>query len=175
MGKPLAGFLNETGGHRIQRVSANERRGRVHSSTVTVAVLEGSRQKIIGIDDNDLTARWFSGTGKGGQHRNKHQTSVELTHIPTGLSRSSQTRSRETSMKDAREALEEAVAALVASEHGAAVNGTRNAQIGIGMRSDRRRTYRFQEDRVVDHLTGMSAKAGAFMRGRVDLLWPDPE
>lgn len=145
----------------------------MHSSTVTVAVLEGSERRFVGIDEADLQHRWFSGTGAGGQHRNKHQNSIELTHVPTGISRTAQTRSRENSMKVARDALEEAVAALAASEHGAAVNDVRSAQIGVGMRSDRRRTYRFQEDRVLDHLTGRSARAAAFMRGRIDALWPE--
>lgn len=122
--------------------------------------------------DCDLTYRWFSGTGKGGQHRNKHQNSVEITHVPTGLSRSAQTRSRETSMRDAKGELERAVMRFQTSGRHAAVNQLRSSQIGLGMRADKRRTWRMRDDQVVDDVTGRSTTFTRAMKGYIDDLWP---
>ena len=119
----------------------------------------------------DVSARWFSGTGAGGQHRNKHQNSVELVHLPTGLKRAAQTRSRETSMRAAWEALAAAVFERAAGQAARDENGIRSRQIGLGMRADKRRTWRFRDDRVIDDLTGLSASCAKVMRGHVDLLW----
>lgn len=170
--KPIAGLRHEAGGHRIQRVPRGERTGRVHSSTVTVSVLEDAGRTAFVLDDGDLRLRWFSGTGKGGQHRNRHMNSVEVIHVPTGVSRSAQTRSRETSLRDARSALETALA----QEHGrsaaAGVNAIRSGQIGSGERSDKRRTLRFRDDRVVDHVSGRSTTLTSFMKGDLEALWP---
>jgi peptide chain release factor 1 len=120
----------------------------------------------------DVGTRWFSGTGAGGQHRNKHQNSVELVHLPTGLKRTAQTRSRETSMRAAWDALATAVAEQAAGQAARDENGIRSRQIGLGMRADKRRTWRFRDDRVIDDLTGLSASCAKVMRGHVDLLWP---
>jgi len=174
--RAIPGFRNEAGGHRVQRIPPTERRGRVHSSTVTVAVIEGrpdvSRHAIA---ERDLKVRWFSGTGAGGQHRNKHQCSVELTHLPTGISRKAETRSRENSMRLAMESLQEAVSAGDAARDAARINTVRSGQIGLGMRADKRRTWRFRDDMVVDEVTGRSTSCSSAMRGRVDALWPDTE
>ncbi|MEO6217267.1 MAG: peptide chain release factor-like protein [Sphingomonas sp.] len=120
----------------------------------------------------DISARWFSGTGAGGQHRNKHQNSVELVHLPTGLKRAAQTRSRETSMRAAWDALAAAVSERAAGKAARDENGIRSRQIGLGMRADKRRTWRFRDDRVIDDLTGLSASCAKVMRGHVGLLWP---
>lgn len=169
----LTGFRHEAGIHRIQRIPPTERRGRVHTSTVTVSVLDSAAPTSMTIDPADLRIRWFSGTGKGGQHRNKHQTSVELIHAPSGLSRSAQTRSRETSMREALSSLQEAVSKASRLETAGGINASRTAQIGAGTRADqRRRIYRFREDRVSDLVTGREASCSRFMRGSIDLLWP---
>lgn len=174
--RAIPGFRNEAGGHRVQRIPPTERRGRVHSSTVTVAVIEG-RPDVArhAIAERDLKVRWFSGTGAGGQHRNKHQCSVELTHLPTGISRKAETRSRENSMRLAMESLQEAVSAGDAARDAARINTVRSGQIGLGMRADKRRTWRFRDDMVVDEVTGRSTSCSRAMRGRVDALWPDTE
>lgn len=122
--------------------------------------------------DADFALRWFSGTGKGGQHRNKHQNCVEATHTPTGLKRIGQSsRSRESNLLEAMTALR---ADLTAREqqraHGSA-NAVRKAQVGAGMRGDKRRTYRFQGDSVQDHFTGKRAKATQIMRGNIEAMW----
>lgn len=120
----------------------------------------------------DFTWRWFSGTGKGGQHRNKHQNCVEITHLPTGLKRTGQgSRSREANLLEADAAIN-ADLDRMAQMHGASSeNAIRKRQIGSGMRGDKRRTYRFQDDAVVDHFTGRKARASAFMRGDIEALW----
>lgn len=149
-----------------------ERRGRVHTSTITVSVLDGVMAEPEVLRREDVSARWFSGTGAGGQHRNKHQNSVELVHLPTGLKRTAQTRSRETSMRAAWDALASAVSERAAGQAARDENGIRSRQIGLGMRADKRRTWRFRDDRVIDDLTGLSASCAKVMRGHVDLLWP---
>ena len=102
------GLDNEPGGHRIQRVPPTERKGRVHTSTVTVAVLDPSIAQTA-IQDRDLRVEWYSGTGAGGQYRNKHQNSCRITHIPTGIQATAQCRSRENSYTEARAAIEQRV------------------------------------------------------------------
>ena len=124
------------------------------------------------LDDRDLRLRWFSGTGSGGQHRNKHQNCVELIHVPTGLSRSAQTRSRETSLREARSALEIALIEMQTSSEANTLNTVRSNQIGSGERSDKRRTLRFRDDRVTDHVTGKSTNLSSFMKGEIEVLWP---
>lgn len=94
-----------------------------------------------------------------------------MTHLPTGIVKTAQTRSRNNSEKLARAALEADLDQLVSEGHGRAVNGLRRAQVGSGQRGDKRRTYRFQEDAVTDHASGIRARASDVMEGRFDLLW----
>jgi len=164
------GLENEAGGHRIQRVPPTERRGRVHTSTVTVSVLDESDAER---PRDGFSVRWFSGTGKGGQYRNKHQNCCEVTHLASGLKRAgTSARSRVTNLRDAMTELEADLDRQVRSGEHRKRNEARRAQIGSGMRGDKRRTYRFQEDSVTDHVTGKRARASAVMRGGFDLLWP---
>lgn len=156
----------------MQRVPLNERNGRVHSSTVTVSVLPETVQEApISLRDEELQVEWYSGSGAGGQHRNKHQNSARLRHLPTGIVVTAQCRKREESLRQARAALLERLSALSRAETHGRENRDRAEQVGTGMRADKRRTYRFRDDRVRDHLTGKSAACSAVMRGRFDLLW----
>lgn len=163
---------NESGGHRIQRVPPTERKGRVHTSTVTVAVLQSAKananQKI---KETDLRTEWFSGTGAGGQHRNKHQNSCRLTHIPTGVTVTSQQRKRKQSYDTAFKELERRLENTAQHAASKAVADTRRQQTGSGMRADKIRTYRFQDDQVKDHQTNKSTKTSRVMRGKFDELW----
>jgi peptide chain release factor 1 len=162
----------EAGGHRIQRVPPTERNGRVHTSTVTVAVIDSSAPaQEFSLNENDLRIEWYSGSGAGGQHRNKHQNSCRITHLPTGLMRKAETRKRESSQREAVEALREALAAKHCGAALSEQNGLRKRQVGSGMRGDKRRTYRFQENSVTDHVTGKSARCADVMAGAFDLLW----
>lgn len=164
-------FLQEAGGHRIQRVPRSEKRGRVHTSTVTVAVLEHERSADITLEESDLHYRWYSGTGPGGQNRNKVQCCLELTHLPTGLKQQAHSRSRTDNAINARRALLEALNEATAQAHRHERNAIRSEQIGLGMRADKIRTYRFQDDIVTDHNSGKRASARAIMSGKLEKLW----
>lgn len=173
-GKGVEKLQNEAGGHRIQRIpNHHNKKGTVHSSTVTVAILSEEKSKSIydKRNDTDLRIEWFSGTGCGGQFRNKHQNSCRLIHIPSGIVRQAQTRSRENSLTDAKKALFDELDRLSESINGQAVNHVRKACIGSGERSDKRRTYRFQDDLVHDHINNKSACLKKVLKGNFDLLW----
>ncbi len=174
-GDDLHGLAKEAGGHRIQRVPPNEKRGRVHTSTVTVAIIDpgsaNAREATDSRADSDFQIEWFHGTGKGGQHRNKHANCCRLIHLPTGIVQTATGRTRPSNLREAREALIARLDALKSSSIGQAVNERRSGQIGTGMRGDKRRTYRFQDDGVVDHETGKSASCRKIMAGNLHLLW----
>jgi len=170
-GPDLECLNNEPGGHRIQRIPPTERRGRVHTSTVTVAVTDPARPSVA-IREQDLDIEWYSGTGAGGQHRNKHQNSCRIRHRPTGIVATAQCRSRENSLTQARATLAQRVQEQTQQQHDQAQSLDRRLQVGSGQRGDKIRTYRFQDDRVQDHVTGRRARVTDIMRGRFDLLWP---
>ncbi len=122
--------------------------------------------------DSDLELQWFKGNiGAGGQHRNKHACSLRLIHKPTGTMAVSQGRDRPTNLKLAREALEK----KLKDNSLASFNTSRQADIktkmGSGERGDKIRTYRFQDDRVKNHLNGKECATSKVMKGFIDLLW----
>lgn len=166
----MSGLDNEPGGHRIQRVPPTERKGRVHTSTVTVAVID-SKTVTQTIRESDLRIEWYSGTGAGGQHRNKHQNSARITHIPTGIVVTAQCRSRQNSLEQALTAITQQVEAVARNKYNSEQASDRKLQVGSGMRGDKIRTYRFQDDRVQDHLTEKIASVKKIMAGNFDLLW----
>lgn len=171
-GKNLEKLNIEAGGHRIQRIPPTEKRGRVHTSTVTVAILDENKEVQSKIKDSDISIEWFNGTiGAGGQNHQKTQNCARVTHIPTGIVRTGQTRSRKNSLKIAMDALEEDVRHIEKTNKNKAFNSVRKNQIGSGQRGDKIRTYRFQDDIVTDHNTGKTAKASKVMKGNFDLLW----
>lgn len=172
-GEGVSRLDNEAGGHRVQRVPPNERRGRVHSSTVTVAILgeNSSSGPATRREPSDFEIEWYSGSGAGGQHRNKHQNSARVRHLPTGIVRTAQTRRRETSLREAMGAITEALDAMAAGGAANARNDVRGVQIGSGMRSDKRRTYRYQDGLVKDHATGRSERVEKVMAGGFERLW----
>lgn len=141
-----------------------ERRGRVHTSTVTVAVFPTEKE---GATFNlaDCRLEWFSGTGAGGQHRNKHQNSCRAFHEPTGLSAKAECRSRENSQAEALAELERRVRTHLGLELGEAEAVERRAQVGSGMRGDKVRTYRLQDDIVTDNRSGRQARWRKVERG----------
>ncbi len=169
-GTDLSGLENEAGGHRIQRVPPTERKGRVHTSTVTVAIIDESTPKIK-VLDADLKIEWYSGTGAGGQHRNKHQNSCRITHLPTGIVATAQTRSRQNSLDQAKSTIFEMVDNLVKGQYNNNIAYDRKQQVGSGMRGDKIRTYRFQDDVVKDHRTDRSASTKKVLAGNFELLW----
>lgn len=171
-GKDLQQLSKEPGGHRIQRVPPTERRGRVHTSTVTVAVMnEGPIESSIELRKDDLKIEWYSGSGAGGQHRNKHQNSCRLTYIPTGDVVTAQCRSRKNSFDQAYTELAERITKQERNQEFEKRSEERRLQVGTGMRGDKVRTYRFQDDQVKDHRSGKTAVLSNVLAGRFDLLW----
>lgn len=169
-GTDLSGLYNEPGGHRIQRVPPTERKGRVHTSTVTVAVID-SKELTTTLREEDLRIEWYSGTGAGGQHRNKHQNSCRITHIPTGIVATAQCRSRENSLVEAKQAIAERVDNKFKTIYNNELASDRRSQVGSGMRGDKIRTYRFQDDIVKDHISDKTASVKKVLAGNFDLLW----
>lgn len=163
---------NEAGGHRIQRVPPTERKGRVHTSTVTVAVIDSDVDPdSTPIPEHELRVEWYSGTGAGGQHRNKHQNSCRITHIPSGISATAQCRSRSNSYELALSSIQKRVDNEYRRCYNNSIATNRKTQVGSGMRGDKIRTYRFQDDTVQDHRTGKTAQAKKILSGNFDLLW----
>lgn len=169
-GDCLDNLNNEAGGHRIQRVPPTERKGRVHTSTVTVAIIDTKTHTFL-CKDSDLKIEWYSGTGAGGQHRNKHQNSCRITYLPTGQVATAQCRSRQNSLESAKKALLEVVHNNAHNQFKQVVDSDRKQQVGSGMRGDKIRTYRFQDDVVKDHVTGRVGSVKQVMKGNFDLMW----
>lgn len=123
------------------------------------------------LNDSDIKIEWFSGTGKGGQNRNKVQNSCRLTHIPTGIQASAQTRDRSNSYKLALETLQIRVKDQIKTESRKKQALEKKIQVGSGMRGDKIRTYRFQDDVVTDHKTEKKASVDKVLNGYFDILW----
>jgi peptide chain release factor 1 len=152
-------------------VPPTEKRGRVHTSTVTVAVIEVSQQSTSSISIDDCTIEWFSGSGAGGQHRNKHQNCCRIRHLPTGIIESSQCRTRTQSQTEAFNALKNRVLAHIKQHDLQLITIDRKNQVGSGQRGDKIRTIQFQNDTVIDHFTGMRMQASRYMKGYMHELW----
>ena len=161
----------EAGGHRIQRVPPSERKGRVHTSTVTVAVVDPFNAKPTPMNDADLKIEWFSGTGCGGQHRNRHKNSCRVTHIPTGVQETRQGRVRHTNLQEAKIALSRRIIGAEVAEQITKTAIIRKRQVGSGMRGDKTVTIRFQDDKAMHHETNKTMKASKYMKGFMDQLW----
>lgn len=142
----------------------------MHTSTVTVAVTDPEIQ-VKEYKDSDFRIEWYSGTGAGGQHRNKHQNSCRMTYLPTGQTATAQCRSRLNSQEQARAALLETLNSHADKEFKSGVDANRRKQVGSGMRGDKIRTYRFQDDVVKDHISGKSASVNKVLKGFFDLMW----
>ena len=146
----------EAGGHRVQRVPETESGGRIHTSAATVAVLPETEEVEFEINPNDLRIDTYRSSGAGGQHINKTESAIRITHIPTGVvvecqDERSQYKNKDRAMSILRSKLYEAEK----EKQNAAIAAERKSQVGTGDRSDRVRTYNFPQNRVTDHrLTG---------------------
>lgn len=162
----------ESGVHRIQRVPSTESQGRIHTSTATVAVLPEAEEVDAEIDLGDLRFDYYRASGHGGQHVNKTDSAVRITHLPTGLvvtsqDEKSQLKNREQAMKVLRSRLYEAKKAVMDAEYAS----SRRGQIGSGDRSERIRTYNFPQGRVTDHRIGLTLyRINEIMDGDLDEL-----
>ncbi len=162
----------ESGVHRVQRVPETESQGRVHTSTVTVAVLPQLEETNIVIDEKDLRVDTFRSQGCGGQGVNTTDSAVRLTHIPTGMvvtcqDERSQIKNREKALNILKAKLQDFYEEKAIMEH----QQERKAQVGTGDRSERIRTYNFPQGRVTDHRIGLSQyNINEFMLGDIDSM-----
>lgn len=158
-------FENEAGGHRFQRIPPTEKRGRVQTSTVTVAVLDPEAHTKYKLDERDVEISTTRGSGPGGQKRNKTESCVVAKHTPTGITVRVDMRSQFQSRSMALKILAAKLAEETQDQGSQERNNERRSQLGSGMRGDKIRTYRTQDDRVTDHRTGKTWTLKSWMRG----------
>lgn len=160
----------ESGVHRVQRVPETESGGRIHTSTVTVAVLPEMEEVDVKIDPADVEMQVFRSSGAGGQHINKTSSAVRLIHKPTGMvvecqQERSQFQNRDKAMRILASRLYETEQEKISSEY----TQQRRSQVGSGMRNERIRTYNFPQGRVTDHRIGLTLyKIDQVMDGALD-------
>lgn len=158
-------FRDEAGGHRWQRVPPNEKRGRVHTSTVTVAVLPEEGQ-VSTVPLSEISYEVGRGSGPGGQNKNKRETRVIATHTPTKIKVVCDVeREQGKNKRLATELLKARVLNARREERHADRSDARKRQVGSGMRGDKRRTIRLQDGTVTDHVTGRKWDAKRYLRG----------
>lgn len=165
-------FKFESGVHRVQRVPETESQGRIHTSTVTVAVLPEAEEVDLQINPTDLQIDTFRSSGAGGQHINKTESAIRITHIPTGTVVECQDERSQYKNKDkAMKILRSRILEMERAKQNEAIAGERRSQVGTGDRSERIRTYNFPQGRVSDHRIGLTLyKIEAIMNGNLDEL-----
>ena len=160
----------ESGTHRVQRVPETEAQGRIHTSACTVAVLPEAEDVEIDIDPTDLRIDLFRASGAGGQHVNKTESAVRITHIPTGVVVSCQDeKSQHKNKAKAMKVLQSRLLDAMQAEQQAKMAADRKSQVGSGDRSERIRTYNFPQGRCTDHRVGLTLyKLDAIMQGDLE-------
>ncbi|HRX14102.1 MAG TPA: peptide chain release factor 1 [Eubacteriales bacterium] len=163
-------FKYESGVHRVQRVPETESQGRIHTSTITVAILPEAEDVEINIDEKDLKIDTYRSSGAGGQHINKTESAIRITHIPSGVVVScqeerSQVKNREKAMKMLKSKLYDLYQTAADKEYAE----RRKTQVGTGDRSERIRTYNYPQGRVTDHRIGYTSyRLTEYLNGEID-------
>ncbi len=162
----------ESGVHRVQRIPTTESGGRIHTSTVTVAVMPEAEEVDVHIDMNEVRVDVFRASGNGGQCVNTTDSAVRMTHLPTGIVVSCQ--NEKSQLKNKEQALKVLYARVYERErqaHDAAISADRRSQVGTGDRSERIRTYNFPQGRITDHRIGLTLyKIDSILDGDLDEL-----
>lgn len=157
---------NEAGGHRFQRNAPTDKRGRVHTSTVTIAVLPDQNLQTPVLQESDIEWQFMRGSGKGGQNRNKLETACRATHVPTGIVvRCEGERKREQNRNQARDMIQAKLKSMSIDSRVSKEEQLRASQVGSGMRGDKIRTIRCQDDIVTCHITGRKTTWKKYKRG----------
>lgn len=170
-GEGAFGLLSyESGVHRVQRVPLTEASGRLHTSAATVAVLPEAEEVDVEVSPEDLKIDTFRAAGAGGQHVQKNETAVRITHLPTGLIVTCQDERSQLQNKDrAMRVLRSKLLELKRQEHESQVSAARRSQIKSGDRSEKIRTYNFPQRRVTDHRINFSIfNLEGFLEGEID-------
>lgn len=162
----------ESGSHRVQRVPKTETQGRIHTSTATVLVMPEAEEVDVDINLGDLRIDTYRASGAGGQHINKTDSAVRITHLPTGIVASSQDgRSQHDNKDKAMKALITRIYDKMITEQEQAIGSERKSKIGTGDRAEKIRTYNYPQNRVTDHRIGYSVQQlDRIMEGRIDDL-----
>jgi peptide chain release factor 1 len=162
----------ESGVHRVQRVPATEASGRIHTSTVTVAVLPEAEEVDVQINPNDLRIDVYRSTGPGGQSVNTTDSAVRITHLPTGLVVTCQDeKSQHKNKAKALKVLRARIYDMELTRQKEAIDKNRRSQVGTGERAEKIRTYNFPQNRVTDHRIGLTVhNLGGVLEGNLDEL-----
>ena len=161
----------ESGVHRVQRVPTTETQGRIHTSAATVAVLPEVEDVEIEIHDKDIRIDTFRASGSGGQHVNKTDSAVRITHLPTGIVTTSSEKSQHVNRDKAMKNLRVKLYDMQRQAKDAARSDARKSQVGSGDRSERIRTYNFPQGRVTDHRIGLTLHSlPQILEGDIDPL-----
>ena len=163
-------FKYESGVHRVQRVPETESQGRIHTSTVTVAVLPEAEDIELEINPSDLQIDTFRSSGAGGQHINKTESAIRITHIPTGTVVECQDERSQYKNKDkAMKVLKSRLLKVKQEEQTGAIAAERRSQVGTGDRSERIRTYNYPQGRMSDHRIGLVLyRLDSILNGDID-------
>ncbi len=165
----------ESGVHRVQRVPVTEASGRIHTSTVTVAVMPEAEDVEIKINPKDIRTDTFSASGPGGQHVNRTQSAIRITHNPTGIVVTCQDEKSQHKNKDkAMKVLKARLFEFEKKKQESSIADSRKSQVGSGERSEKIRTYNFPQNRVTDHrITGKNFNLESILNGLINDLFKE--